>query len=128
MKDFRRSFAILVTAVILLVAIGIVWELLFAGRYQFPCTPNMGGTQMMPWMFWGGGMWVFPIIGLIVFLFVISFVFTRIFPGGGPTGGRSAGEPSPLEILKVRYAKGEISREEFERMKKDIAEDGGSGR
>lgn len=27
---------------------------------------------------------------------------------------------SPLEILKRRYAKGEINREEFERLKKDI--------
>lgn len=99
MKDFRRGFAILVTAVILLVVIGIAWEVMFAGRYQFPCTPNTGVTPMMPWMFWGGGMWVFPVIGLIVFLFVIYFVFTRIFPGGGPVGGRTAGEQSPMEIL-----------------------------
>lgn len=27
---------------------------------------------------------------------------------------------TPLEILKARYARGEISREEFERMRKDI--------
>ena len=86
---------------------------------------------MMPWMFWGGGMWVFPVIGLVIFLFVIYFLFTRVFSGGGPfcgwggQGGGTQGPQSPLEILKTRYAKGEINREEFERMKKDIGEDGG---
>ncbi len=85
---------------------------------------------MMPWMFWGGGMWVFPIVGLIVFLFVVYFLFTRVFTGGGIRGGWSGpgtgnpGTQTPLDILKTRYAKGEITREEFERMKKDIGEDG----
>ena len=85
---------------------------------------------MGPWMFRGGGMWVFPIIGLVVFLFVIYFVFTRFFSGGGPFcgwGGQGGGRPgpqSPMDVLKMRYAKGEIGREEFERMKKDISEGG----
>jgi putative membrane protein len=30
---------------------------------------------------------------------------------------------SALEILKKRYAEGEITKEEFDRMKKDIADD-----
>jgi putative membrane protein len=30
---------------------------------------------------------------------------------------------SALEILRKRYAKGEITKEEFDRMKKDIADD-----
>jgi putative membrane protein len=34
--------------------------------------------------------------------------------------GRGRAGETPLEILKKRYAKGEIAREEYERMKKDL--------
>lgn len=36
-------------------------------------------------------------------------------------GDRSSPDPSPLAILKHRYAAGEIGREEFERMKREVA-------
>ncbi len=39
----------------------------------------------------------------------------------GGAGKNDSGD-SPQDILKARYAKGEIGREEFERMKKEIRE------
>lgn len=75
--------------------------------------------------FWGGGMWIFPtvamIIGITVILLIIFLVFGRGFrPPWHDSGRRDVGTESALDILKKRYAKGEISKEEFEQMKKDI--------
>jgi len=44
----------------------------------------------------------------------------------GPATGRAGGHGplevahDPLEVLKLRYARGEITREQFEQMKRDI--------
>jgi len=40
----------------------IAREAIYTGRYLFPCSPTTGGEPMGPWMFRGGGMWVFPVI------------------------------------------------------------------
>ena len=34
--------------------------------------------------------------------------------------GRAQNSETPLEILKARYARGEISREEYEQMRRDL--------
>jgi putative membrane protein len=67
-------------------------------------------------------MWIFPMVMPIVMIVVLAlclyFLFGRRGPAAaGPFQGR---EESALDILKKRYAKGEISREEFEQMKKDL--------
>ncbi len=73
---------------------------------------------MMQWGNWGWGMgfgWVFMIVfWALVILGVVYLVqmATR--------GGKSIGQETPLDILKKRYAKGEITKEEFERMKDDL--------
>lgn len=66
-------------------------------------------------MFFGGGvfMWVFWIVLLIVLVFVIKLIFS-------PTGKNSSSSDEALEILKKRFAKGEIDEEEFERLKKKL--------
>jgi len=65
-----------------------------------------GWTHMMSPM--GGGLFM-------LLLLVLVFVLV------GRVMRRSTGNPeTPLDILKRRYAQGEISREDFERMKQDI--------
>ncbi len=64
------------------------------------------GMIMGPW----------SIILWIMFLAVIVLVVYLLMK---PRRQAGAGE-SPLDILKARYAKGEISREEFEAKKRDL--------
>ena len=73
---------------------------------------------------WFGGGWSpwFMLAPLSVFVLMLVAILVFCRRGGmccGPWGGRGA-NPSALDILKQRYAKGEINREEFERMRKDI--------
>lgn len=68
---------------------------------------------------WGGfpWMWIFPLIFLIVLLI---FLFRQ---AGSPMSGShnlQGKEESARELLDRRYARGEITREEYQQMKKDF--------
>jgi len=81
---------------------------------------------MMGFGFGGLGMvimlvfWV-VIIGLAVWL--LSNIFPSAMNNSSPraTTRRNDLSESPLEILKQRYARGEINREQYELMKHDIS-------
>lgn len=69
-------------------------------------------SQMSPWM--GIGMLLFW--GLLIYcVFTAVRMMTRKKEEHGPGEGET-----PVEVLKKRYANGEIDREEFERIKKDL--------
>lgn len=75
--------------------------------------------------FWWGGWWMFPMVMPIIFLMVAIIVLYLIFGRRGfrpPWWDQYQGKEteSAMDILKKRYAKGEITKEEFERMKKDL--------
>ncbi|MEE9600002.1 MAG: SHOCT domain-containing protein [Anaerolineales bacterium] len=78
---------------------------------------------MFPGGFGMGGWWmIFPIIGFIVMVTFMFIMMGRMgFRGSGRDSRREPHESdrteTPLEILKKRYAKGEITKEEFEEMK-----------
>ncbi|SJZ64773.1 putative membrane protein [Cetobacterium ceti] len=65
-----------------------------------------------------GGMWMFPFFGIIVFVIIIVLIFKGI--SGNKSNENIFHSESALEILNKRYAKGEISKEEYEEMKKTI--------
>ena len=72
---------------------------------------------------WGTGWFgmIFMIIfwGLVIFgLVSLIRMLIQNTSSKGQTGVRSGS--NAIDILKERYAKGEISRDEFESMKKDI--------
>ncbi|MDY0220469.1 MAG: SHOCT domain-containing protein [Desulfobacterium sp.] len=85
------------------------------------CTPRPLGQSMGGWghmMGYGGygGMFMWFILIIIVGI-IIYFVSSRINKtddSPGPT------HESPMDILKKRYARGEITKEEFERLKRDL--------
>ncbi len=81
----------------------------------------MGSEHM-----WFGGWWVFPIIMCIImaaFFFLMSGRrgFRPPWMQDSDRHHRESTESeTALEILKKRYAKGEITKLEFEEMKKDL--------
>ena len=80
---------------------------------------------MIPEYLWMSGMWIFPIFGISMMVLVIYLVFGRGNQRStwcGPTQNNDIAEnsESAIDILKKRYAKGEITKDEFELIKKDI--------
>ena len=77
---------------------------------------NWGGHPMWGmWGVWGLGMmlvmltfWVLVIVGLIV---LVRWLVTQ---------GRESRTDTALEILRQRYARGEINKEEFDAKKRDL--------
>jgi len=89
--------------------------------------PSGYGLPMMWWMIRGGGnsmmggwggfglSWIFMIVFWI--LIILGVVALVRYLGGTKQNGA---DKTSMDILKERYAKGEINKKEFEEMKKDL--------
>jgi len=76
------------------------------------------------------GMWIFPVICIFFMTFFMFFFFRRrrdgnkfCWPFYNSEKNIDGSSESAIEILKKRYAKGEITKEEYDRIKKDLLND-----
>ncbi len=83
-----------------------------------------GPWEMGPGMMWGWGTGWFGGIFMILFwvLVIVGLVFLIKWLIQTTKGGASTvqGSSRAIDILKERYAKGEITKEEFETIKRDL--------
>ncbi len=96
------------------VVIIVVLPLVFGAIPGWPC---YGYGMTGPWMMGGfGGMWLMPVFWGLIIWAVVALVHGL----GESRGSHSLKADSPLEMLKKRYARGEIDKQEYEEKKKDM--------
>jgi putative membrane protein len=82
------------------------------GRSLKMMTDGMGMMGMMILMFF------FGLLLIALFVLIVVVVVKRLW--GSKMSSLISDRENALEVLKKRYAKGEIGKEEYERIKRDI--------
>jgi len=80
---------------------------------QGPNSPMGNWDHMMGYGYGGGFMWLI----VLILVGVVIYFLLQVSKSKGSDGSIIE---TPLDILKKRYAKGEIDKEEFDRKKKDL--------
>jgi len=94
----------------------------FAIFLLFPIIAFANGDESRCMLGWGH-MMNFGLGGIFmwaIFFIIIVGVLYLIVQSNKPKSYDSSFIENPIDILKKRYAKGEITKEEFEKMRKDL--------
>ena len=87
-------------------------------------------TEHMDWGTMGGFMWVgmliWAVLGIaLIVLVILGAVWLARRLGRDERGRRLPGDRSALEELELRYARGEVEREAFLKVREDLERGGG---
>ena len=76
-----------------------------------------------PYMMWNGGMGMFFGPLMMIVLVVVAILMVRWLWGSGlGTAPHYPPGKTPLDILKERYARGEVDKQEFEERRRTLGE------
>jgi uncharacterized membrane protein len=103
--------AIAVGGIVAVLAIGIIWTFL-ARPSMYP------GQTFYPW-FPFGFFWIWPLFG---FFFIFFVAKSFLWGGGGWRSDHWHQGDDVGRILSERYARGEITKEQLEEMRKDLGQ------
>jgi len=130
MSNTQNGFLAVVIVLVVLLGLLLLSPVFMMGFWGFPGGMGgmMGGGMMGGGMMggsWGGaGFGYNPAGAFLGALLPIAFIGIIIVGAYYLLSGRvqlgEARKPGPLEIVKERYAKGEITQEEFLRMKEQL--------
>ncbi len=81
---------------------------------------SFGFGMMGPGMMGGYGTMFFIPILFVIFLGLIVWAVVAALPKTGSSHNADSKPDTPLDILKRRYAQGEINKEEYETKMKDL--------
>ncbi len=113
----------LIVVVVIILLVVLIGPFMFMGTMMGP--GMMGGWHMgqgmMGYGYGYGFNWIAAILQTILFVvFLGLIVFGAYYL---ISGGRLKSSEKSLDIIKERYAKGEISKEDYDKMKKELKED-----
>lgn len=111
--------------------IGLILAALLLAVLAGTVTPVYTNNSLNPWGWHGwmmggypnGGWGIMMTVGMLAMaLFWIGIILLAIWAiRAVAQPSAPSGSTTPLDIAKARYARGEISKEEFEQMRKDLA-------
>jgi len=121
----RSGFGIIVVLLVLL--IGLIFVVPMLGMLMWGPTMMMGGRMMGGWGYpagigWGhpiGMRWGFMSAGMLIPLVFIVLLIVGAYYLLTPRG-ETAGSEAALRILDERYARGEITKEQYLEMKQHL--------
>ena len=67
-----------------------------------------------------GWMWIFPLLLFVLMVAMMALFWHRGFRGPWCGMGMMGGHETPRQILDRRYASGEITKDQYSEMKRDL--------
>ncbi len=114
----RNAVLVIVAAAITLAAVVLLGGLFTWGGGPFRGGMMGGYTLGMPLLF--GGLMMFTMMALPVLLIIGLVSLVAALGRGSLTTPQSSSQPAPLDFVKARYARGEITKEQFDELRQHL--------